>query len=81
MHLPSTHVLTSAAQRNEDVAPTLGACLHTGTLPTHPHGQVLTAREYDADKLKRVQREARLKSALPSERVGYLEKDTRYVTV
>ena len=62
-----------------DRGPTLGACLHTGPTPDYPHGRVRPRTDFDVDHVKRMQKEGRLKSSLPSERVGYPEKDTRYV--
>lgn len=59
--------------------PTLGACLHTGPTPDYPHGRVRPRSDFDVDHVKRMQKEGRLKSSLPSERVGYPEKDTRHV--
>ncbi|KZT70349.1 kinase-like protein [Daedalea quercina L-15889] len=60
--------------------PTLGACLHTGPTPDYPHGRIRPRAEFDVDHVKRMQKEGRLKSSLPSERVGYLEKDTRPIS-
>ncbi|KAH8096632.1 kinase-like protein [Cristinia sonorae] len=65
------------ACRNELNPNPLGSCLHTGSLPKHPHGKVLHPREYDGEQLKKAQKESRVKSSLPSDRVGYPEKDTR----
>ncbi|TFY52846.1 hypothetical protein EVJ58_g9783 [Rhodofomes roseus] len=36
--------------------------------------------DFDVDHVKRMQKEGRLKSSLPSERVGYPEKDTRPIS-
>ena len=55
----------------------LGACLHTGATRQHPHGKLRSAEDYDAEMVKRAQREARLKCMLPSEKVGFPERDQR----
>ena len=60
-----------------DRTSTLGLCLHTGATRSHPHGQLRSGEEIDSEFIKRMQREGRFKSALPSERVGYLERDPR----
>ncbi|KDQ64112.1 hypothetical protein JAAARDRAFT_187487 [Jaapia argillacea MUCL 33604] len=60
--------------------PTLGACLHTGATAQFPHGRVKRQAELDCDYIKKMQKEARQKSAWPSERVGYPEHDKRPVT-
>lgn len=59
--------------------PTLGSCLHTPPSPQYPHGRVKRPGEYDTEYVKRMQKDARLKSAMASERVGYPQKDPRYV--
>lgn len=58
----------------------LGACLHTCASPEYPHGRVFTSSEYDRQAVRKAQKDAREKSRLPTEKVGYPEKDTRYVT-
>jgi cell division control protein 7 len=58
----------------------LGACLHTCASPEHPHGRILTSSEYDRQAVRKAQKDAREKSRLSTEKVGYPEKDTRYVT-
>lgn len=70
---------TDLATQRMEGGSNLGACLHTGPLSTHPHGKVLSTDKYDVDKLKKAQKEGRLRSNMASERVGYPEKDTRYV--
>lgn len=60
-----------------DRTSTLGLCLHTAATRSHPHGQLRSGEEIDADHVKRMQREARVKSQLPSDRVGYPERDPR----
>ncbi|KAH9948774.1 kinase-like protein [Amylocystis lapponica] len=57
--------------------PVLGACLHTAPSREHPHGRLRAREEYDVENIKQRQRDGRMKSALPSEKVGYPEKDTR----
>ena len=58
----------------------LGACLHTCASPEHPHGRVFTSAEYDRQAVRKAQKDAREKSRMATEKVGYPEKDTRYVT-
>jgi cell division control protein 7 len=70
--------LHATLQRMEP-GPSLGACLHTRPTREYPHGVIRHKREYDINHIKKMQKEARHKSSLPSERVGYLEKDTRCV--
>lgn len=55
----------------------LGACLHTGATRQHPHGKLRSTEDFDPEWVKRMQREARLKCQLPSEKVGYPERDQR----
>ena len=57
----------------------LGACLHTCASPEHPHGRVFTSAEYDRQAVRKAQKDAREKSRMATEKVGYPEKDTRYV--
>ncbi|KAL0949211.1 hypothetical protein HGRIS_009290 [Hohenbuehelia grisea] len=54
-----------------------GSCLHTPPSKGEPHGRVRLRTEYDIEHVKRMQREARTKSGMASERVGYPDKDTR----
>ena len=60
---------------------TLGVCLHTQPTRTYPHGRVRAVDDCNitADDIKKAQKEARNKSNLPSDRVGYLDKDPRSV--
>ncbi|KZT06535.1 kinase-like protein [Laetiporus sulphureus 93-53] len=60
--------------------PTLGACLHTAPSREYPHGRIRPREEYDPEYIKRKQREGRLKSILPSDKVGYPLKDNRPVS-
>ncbi|KAL7282671.1 hypothetical protein ACG7TL_004144 [Trametes sanguinea] len=55
----------------------LGSCLHTPPSREHPHGRLKPRTEYDIDHIKRMQKEGRIRSAGPSDKVGYPEKDTR----
>ncbi|KAI0355327.1 kinase-like protein [Trametes cingulata] len=57
--------------------PTLGACLHTTPTREYPHGRLKPRTEFDIDHIKRMQKEGRIRSAGPSDKVGYPEKDTR----
>ncbi|KAJ8487928.1 hypothetical protein ONZ45_g14148 [Pleurotus djamor] len=54
-----------------------GACLHTPATPDDPHGRVRQRNEYNIEHIKRMQREARTKSSMSSDKVGYPEKDPR----
>lgn len=54
-----------------------GQCLHTGPTRAHPHGKVIRPTQEEAQWIKDVQLQARRKSAMPSDRVGYPERDTR----
>ncbi|KAF7310774.1 Kinase-like protein [Mycena chlorophos] len=66
------------ACRFDSSAPqTLGACFHTLPSAEHPHGRVLSRNEYSAPRAKDRQRDARLKSAMPSEKVGYPANENR----
>ncbi|CCM02322.1 uncharacterized protein FIBRA_04414 [Fibroporia radiculosa] len=57
--------------------PTLGACLHTAPSREHPHGHVRDRAEYDVEYVRRMQKETRIRSSMPSEKIGYPEKDIR----
>jgi len=57
--------------------PAYGACFHTAPTLEHPHGTIRGRNEFNTEEIKTRQKEAREKSALPSEKVGYPEKDTR----
>ncbi len=56
-----------------------GLCLHLPASPSHPHGRLRARNEYDAEHIKKMQREARAKNHWPSDRVGYPQNDTRCV--
>lgn len=59
----------------------LGACLHTTPSKDSPHGKLKSRQEFncDIDFIKHMQKEGRMKSGGPSEKVGYPSKDARYV--
>ncbi|TFY55737.1 hypothetical protein EVG20_g9208 [Dentipellis fragilis] len=57
--------------------PSYGSCLHTPATSQDPHGRLRHRGDYDADYVKKMQREARQKSVLPSDRVGRPDNDTR----
>ncbi|KAI0306879.1 kinase-like protein [Multifurca ochricompacta] len=54
-----------------------GKCLHTAPTREHPHGRLRRAAEYNAEFVRKKQKDARMRSGWTSDRVGYLEKDTR----
>ncbi|KIM76342.1 hypothetical protein PILCRDRAFT_77747, partial [Piloderma croceum F 1598] len=56
---------------------TQGACLHTPASREFPHGRLRHRGDYDVEQIKKMQREARIKSSWLSEKVGYPDKDTR----
>jgi hypothetical protein len=68
-----------AFQRVIEGGQKLGACLHTFASPEYPHGRIFTAAEYDRQAVRKAQKDTREKSRLATEKVGYPEKDTRYV--
>ncbi|OCH94542.1 kinase-like protein [Obba rivulosa] len=59
---------------------TLGQCLHTAPSRQYPHGRIRSRDEYDLDYVKRMQKEGRMKSSWPSDRVGYPQQDLRPVS-
>jgi len=59
---------------------TQGACLHTPATREFPHGRLRHRADYDVEQIKKMQREARIKSSWLSEKVGYPDKDTRFVS-
>jgi len=58
----------------------LGKCLHSSADPDHPHGIYGTINESQRALIKTAQREARAKSNMPAEKVGYPENDRRPVS-
>ncbi|KAJ7225679.1 kinase-like protein [Mycena pura] len=69
-----------ACRFNSGPTQTLGACFHTPATAEHPHGLVISRNEYNAEHTKERQKDARTKSGLPSEKVGYPASDTRPVS-
>lgn len=55
-----------------------GKCLHTAPTREQPHGRLRRTAEYNSDFVRKKQKDARMRSGWTSDRVGYLEKDTRY---
>ena len=66
-------------QRMDSSMPTHGACLHTPPSRDFPHGKIRSREEYDMEHFKKMQKDARQKSSWTSDKVGYPEKDTRFV--
>ncbi|KAJ7600295.1 kinase-like protein [Mycena floridula] len=60
-----------------DMSPGPTRCLHGRPDAQHPHGHRLPRNSYDPQLVKQKYKEARTKSTLPSEKVGYPEKDLR----
>jgi cell division control protein 7 len=58
-------------------SPAYGACFHTAPTSEHPHGFIRGRNEFDAEDIKMRQKEAREKSGMPAEKVGFPDKDTR----
>jgi cell division control protein 7 len=56
-----------------------GKCLHAAPTMEHPHGQLQRATEYNSDFVRKKRKDVQMHSGWTSDRVGYLEKDTRYV--
>lgn len=74
---PHTDARHAPLQRMDNrPASSLGQCLHTGATRQHPHGKI-RSDELNPEYIKKMQKEARAKSALPSDRVGYPERDPR----
>ncbi|TRM60110.1 kinase-like domain-containing protein [Schizophyllum amplum] len=67
------------ACRMEGPSSVYGQCFHTRATPEHPHGRALNRSQMnmDIESYKRMQRDAKQKSAMPSEKVGYPAHDTR----
>lgn len=57
-----------------------GACLHTSPTAEAPHGAILQRSQYDAEHFRNMQKEAKAKSLMASEKVGYPDKDIRSVS-
>ncbi|THV03365.1 kinase-like protein [Dendrothele bispora CBS 962.96] len=52
-------------------------CLHTPPSAEYPHGKIKERKDYDVDYAKKMSKEAKHRSGLPSDKVGYPEKDNR----
>ncbi|PPQ89804.1 hypothetical protein CVT25_007409 [Psilocybe cyanescens] len=63
-----------------EVSHPFGKCLHSSPSSSDPHGRTLQLDEYQTRDVKAAQREARMKSTMPSDRVGFPDKDTRPVS-
>lgn len=63
-----------------EAGPMPGACLHGPPSARNPHGENKVRYQYNHESVVKLQREARAKSKLPSEKVGYPDKDTRPVS-
>ncbi|KAG6848438.1 hypothetical protein H0H93_016951, partial [Arthromyces matolae] len=66
------------ASRMDVKSPSHGACFHTGPSSDYPHGQV--QRDVPGSIIRRAQQQAKEKSKLSSEKVGYPAQDTRPVS-
>ena len=55
----------------------MGSCLHTTPTKDHPHGKLKPRTEFNIESIKAMQKEARLRSAGASDKVGYPTKDNR----
>ncbi|KLO14549.1 kinase-like protein [Schizopora paradoxa] len=55
-------------------------CFHTSPSMDAPHGRTISNKDLNTEAIKIAQKEARYKSMLPSDRVGYPEKDLRPVS-
>ena len=60
---------------------THGACYHTPATTDYPHGRVLSRNDIKPEETRKMQKEARAKSNMPSEKVGYPANETRYAVV
>ncbi|KAI0065867.1 kinase-like protein [Artomyces pyxidatus] len=52
-------------------------CLHTPATKEHPHGHIRRRSEFNTEKIKEKQKEARMRSLWPSDRVGFPAQDAR----
>ena len=57
--------------------PVYGGCFHTAPTPEYPHGTIRGRHEFNAEDIKARQKDAREKSNMPAEKVGFPDKDTR----
>ncbi|KAI0265071.1 kinase-like protein [Gloeopeniophorella convolvens] len=74
---PANFLFDPIGRMGGETRPHHGQCLHTSTSREYPHGRLRRTSEYNADVLRKKQKEARMRSGWTSDRVGYLEKDTR----
>src|SRR6266545_5799877 len=58
----------------------LGPCLHSPPSLEYPHGKNCSVDDTKRLQVKTAQKEARAKSAMPAEKVGYPENDRRPVS-
>ena len=58
-----------------------GACLHGPPTAKNLYGENKVWYQYNPESVVKLQREARAKLKLPSEKVGYPDKDTRYAFI
>ena len=58
-----------------------GACLHGPPTAKNLYGENKVRYQYNPESMVKLQREARAKLKLPSEKVGYPDKDMRYAFV
>ncbi|KAJ7706351.1 kinase-like protein [Mycena rosella] len=56
---------------------TLGACFHTPATTDYPHGRVLPRNDIKLEETRKMQKDARTKSTVPSDKVGYPANETR----
>jgi cell division control protein 7 len=58
---------------------THGACLHGSPTKEYPHGRLSKFAAQEIEHIKKMQRDARIRSGWASDRVGYPENDLRSV--
>jgi cell division control protein 7 len=58
----------------------IGQCLHTPSSNEFPHGKNRTIDENKRVQVKIAQKEARVKSSMPPDKVGYPENDRRPIS-
>ncbi|KAJ7654984.1 kinase-like protein [Mycena polygramma] len=69
-----------ACRMDSSPAPPYGVCFHTRATAEHPHGRVVSRNDYKLDDIKTSQKDARSKSSMPSEKVGYPADDKRPIS-
>ena len=72
--------LISSPQKQMKNESKYGPCLHTQPFPDYPHGRNCSVDDAKRFQVKTAQKEARAKSALPAEKVGYPDNDRRPVS-